>query len=146
MAYVMTAEQVQKACGGLPGWSCGTGTLHKELKFRDFNEAFGFMARVALVAEKRDHHPDWSNSWNKVVIDITNHDAGGLTERCFALVAAVDAAAGAAPGAEAVASSIAWRRVFQERVAHLIRTGNFTTPRRASRSPSFTSGSPAPTS
>ena len=48
------------------------------------------MAQVALAAEKIDHHPDWSNSWNRVVIDITNHDAGGVTERCFRLAAAVD--------------------------------------------------------
>jgi 4a-hydroxytetrahydrobiopterin dehydratase len=69
--------------------------LHRELVFRDFAQAFGFMAQVALAAEKLDHHPDWSNSWNKVVIDITNHASGGLTDRCFALAAAVDAAADA---------------------------------------------------
>ncbi|MND07211.1 putative pterin-4-alpha-carbinolamine dehydratase [compost metagenome] len=54
------------------------------------------MVRVALAAERLDHHPDWSNSWNRVVIDITNHASGGLTDRCFQLAAAVDAAAGAA--------------------------------------------------
>ena len=93
MADVMTADQVQKACGGLPGWSCSTGTLHKELKFRDFDEAFGFMTRVALVAEKRDHHPDWSNSWNKVTIDIVNHSAGGVTKQCVDLAISVEAIA-----------------------------------------------------
>jgi len=77
-----------------PGWEVVDGTLHRELTFADFGEAFAFMARVALAAEKLDHHPDWSNSWNKVVVDITNHAAGGLTDRCFALVAAVDQAAG----------------------------------------------------
>ena len=54
------------------------------------------MARVALAAEKLDHHPDWSNSWNKVVIDVVNHAAGGISEACFELAARIDAAAGAA--------------------------------------------------
>ena len=57
------------------------GKLHRELKFANFSEAFGFMARVALLAEKADHHPDWSNSWNTVVIDLVSHDAGGITDR-----------------------------------------------------------------
>ena len=67
--------------------------LHRELVFADFSEAFGFMARVALAAEKLDHHPNWSNVWNRVVIDITSHDAGGLTALCFDLAAAADKAA-----------------------------------------------------
>lgn len=57
------------------------GKLHREFTFADFSEAFAFMTRVALAAEKADHHPDWSNSWNSVVIDLTSHDAGGLTDR-----------------------------------------------------------------
>jgi len=76
-----------------PGWEVVDGKLHRALTFADFGEAFAFMTRVALAAEKLDHHPDWSNSWNKVVIDITNHAAGGLTDRCFALAAAADRAA-----------------------------------------------------
>ena len=52
------------------GWTVVDGKLHRELQFKDFSEAFAFMARVALLAEKADHHPDWSNSWNKVVIDL----------------------------------------------------------------------------
>jgi 4a-hydroxytetrahydrobiopterin dehydratase len=63
------------------GWSVVDGAFHREFEFADFSEAFGFMARVALAAEKADHHPDWSNSWNKVVIDLVSHDAGGLTDR-----------------------------------------------------------------
>lgn len=66
------------------------GKLHRELTFADFNEAFGFMVRVALVAEKLDHHPDWSNSWNKVVIDIVSHAAGGITEQCFTLASTIE--------------------------------------------------------
>lgn len=76
------------------GWAVVDGTFHRELVFGDFAEAFAFMTRVALAAEKLDHHPDWSNSWNKVTIDIVNHDAGGLTDRCVALAEAVNAALG----------------------------------------------------
>ncbi|HEX8216316.1 MAG TPA: 4a-hydroxytetrahydrobiopterin dehydratase, partial [Allosphingosinicella sp.] len=72
-------------------------------RFRDFSEAFGFMTRVAIEAEKADHHPDWSNSWNKVEIALTSHDAGGLTARDAALAARIDAiAAQLAPGGGAV--------------------------------------------
>jgi 4a-hydroxytetrahydrobiopterin dehydratase len=63
------------------GWDERDGKLHRELTFADFNEAWGFMNRVALLAEKSNHHPDWSNSWNKVVIDLVSHDAGGITDR-----------------------------------------------------------------
>ena len=93
MADVLTDQKITKALGGLPGWSCVGGKLHKELRFRDFNEAFGFMARVALVAEKRDHHPDWSNSYNRVVVDIVNHSAGGVTQSCIDLAIDVEAIA-----------------------------------------------------
>lgn len=93
MADVLTNEQIDKALAAIPGWSNADGKLHKELRFRDFNEAFGFMARVALVAEKRDHHPDWSNSYNRVVIDIVNHAAGGVTQRCIELAIDVEAIA-----------------------------------------------------
>jgi 4a-hydroxytetrahydrobiopterin dehydratase len=75
----------------MPEWAVVDGRLHRELTFADFNEAFGFMARVALIAEKLDHHPDWSNSWNKVVIDVVSHAAGGITERCFDLARRIDA-------------------------------------------------------
>ena len=63
------------------GWSIAGGKLHRELEFQNFVEAFGFMSMVALVAEKADHHPDWSNSWNKVVIDLVSHDKGEITDR-----------------------------------------------------------------
>ena len=93
MADVLTKPQVDKALAALPGWAFVDGKLHKELKFRDFNEAFGFMTRVALVAEKRDHHPDWSNSWNTVVVGIVNHAAGGVTQTCIDLAIDVEAIA-----------------------------------------------------
>lgn len=93
MADVLTDQQVDKALAALPGWACVDGKLHKELRFKDFNEAFGFMARVALVAEKRDHHPDWSNSYNTVVVGIVNHAAGGVTQQCVDLAIDVEAIA-----------------------------------------------------
>lgn len=83
-------DEVRERLAERDQWEVRDGRLHRELRFVDFSEAFGFMTRVALVAEKLDHHPDWSNSWNTVVIDITSHDAGGLTPRCFELAAAVD--------------------------------------------------------
>jgi 4a-hydroxytetrahydrobiopterin dehydratase len=93
MPNVLSDEQVTSSLAALPGWSCVDGKLHKDLRFRDFNEAFGFMARVALVAEKRDHHPDWSNSYNSVVVDIVNHSAGGVTQQCVDLAIDVEAIA-----------------------------------------------------
>lgn len=91
---VLTAAELDRALGDLPHWAVVDGRLHRELRFADFSEAFGFMARVALAAEALDHHPDWSNVWNRVVIDIVSHDAGGLTDRCVALAQRVDVAAG----------------------------------------------------
>jgi 4a-hydroxytetrahydrobiopterin dehydratase len=77
-----------------PGWELVDGKLHRELTFADFSEAFAFMARVALAAEKADHHPDWSNSWNKVVIDLVSHDKGGVTSRDRELAEKINALAG----------------------------------------------------
>ena len=76
------------------GWTQDGDTLHRELAFADVSEAFGFMTRVALLAEKRNHHPDWSNSWNKVTIDLTTHDAGGLTENDVGLAESINALVG----------------------------------------------------
>jgi 4a-hydroxytetrahydrobiopterin dehydratase len=72
------------------GWEVVDGKLHRELEFADFRAAFAFMTAVALVAEKMDHHPDWSNSWNKVVIDIVSHAEGGITERCVELAGRIN--------------------------------------------------------
>jgi 4a-hydroxytetrahydrobiopterin dehydratase len=73
-----------------PSWALVEGCLHRELCFRSFVEAFGFMTRVALVAEKMDHHPDWRNVYDRVVIDLSTHDVGGLTELDFRLAARID--------------------------------------------------------
>ncbi len=89
---VLPDDEIDARLREQPGWAVVDGALHREVAFADFREAFGFMAMVALAAERLDHHPDWSNSWNKVVIDISSHAAGGITDRCFALVDAVDEA------------------------------------------------------
>ena len=66
-------------------WQETDNKLYRAFKFKDFSEAFSFMTRVALLAEKMDHHPDWSNSWNKVVVDLVTHSAGGITKNDFDL-------------------------------------------------------------
>ncbi len=74
------------------GWTLTGNRLRREFVFRDFAEAFSFMTRVALVAERRDHHPDWSNSWNTVIIELTSHDMGNtVTDRDVRLAAAINA-------------------------------------------------------
>jgi 4a-hydroxytetrahydrobiopterin dehydratase len=73
------------------GWTIVDGALHRDFEFENFSEAWAFMSRVALLAEKHDHHPDWSNSWNKVTIDLVSHDKGGLTDRDEQLAAAISA-------------------------------------------------------
>lgn len=77
------------------GWALGPDglSLLRRFEFADFNEAFGFMTRVALAAEKADHHPEWSNVYNRVEIKLTTHEVGGLTDRDFSLAAAIDQAA-----------------------------------------------------
>jgi 4a-hydroxytetrahydrobiopterin dehydratase len=76
------------------GWAVVDGKLHRELEFLDFVEAFGFIVMVAMLAEKADHHPDWSNSYNKVVLDLVSHDKGGITDRDHALATAINKALG----------------------------------------------------
>ena len=85
----------------LPAWQFNSergGTIRRDFVFADFVEAFSFMTRVALVAEKRDHHPEWSNVYNRVSITLTTHDAGGLTTKDLALARAADAAYAAVAG------------------------------------------------
>lgn len=78
----------------LPEWSLEDGKLHREFRFADFSEAFGFMTRAALVAERMDHHPEWSNVWSRVVVDLQTHDAGGISPLDFELATALDRLAG----------------------------------------------------
>src|SRR3954454_5800327 len=79
------------------GWAVADGKLHREIEFQNFVEAFGFMSMVALLAEKANHHPDWSNSYNKVTIDLTSHDKGTITDRDVSLAEAINNALGKTP-------------------------------------------------
>lgn len=87
----LTAAQTKTRLARVPRWKVAKGKLRREWKFHDFGEAFAFMTRVALLAEKRDHHPDWSNSYSRVVIELVTHDARGLTALDFELAEAIDA-------------------------------------------------------
>ena len=84
----MTATDLTK----VPAWTLDQAgkAIQREFKFRDFNEAWGFMNRVALLAEVRNHHPEWSNVWNTVRITLTTHDAGGLTDKDIGLAQDID--------------------------------------------------------
>lgn len=86
------------ALEGIPEWNYDetADAIGRTFKFRTFSEAFAFMARVALLAEKADHHPDWSNSYNRVTIALSTHAAGGLTDKDVALAKAIDALLGRA--------------------------------------------------
>lgn len=81
----LSEEEIAAELAKLPGWSVENRKLRRVFVCRDFVHAFGFMASVALEAEALNHHPDWSNSWNKVTIELATHDAGGLTEMDFKL-------------------------------------------------------------
>jgi len=70
---------------GLSGWSIRNEKLHKEFQFESFNQAFGFMTRAAMEIEKMNHHPEWFNVYNKITIELTTHDAGGITKNDVAL-------------------------------------------------------------
>lgn len=86
----LSEQEVGAKLAGLPTWKVREGRLHREFEFAGFVEAFGFMSRVALLAEKMDHHPDWSNVYNRVVIDLSTHDVGGLSARDFELAGRID--------------------------------------------------------
>jgi 4a-hydroxytetrahydrobiopterin dehydratase len=77
----LSDSEIHRALEGLPGWSIVNGKLHRDYKFPDFVHAFGFMATAAVGIEAMGHHPEWSNVWNRVTVDLTTHDAGGITSR-----------------------------------------------------------------
>jgi 4a-hydroxytetrahydrobiopterin dehydratase len=93
---LLTPDAVAAALRELPGWELRDGRLQRTYVFADFSEAFAFMTRVALEAEKQDHHPDWSNVWNRVAIALFTHDAGGVTQRDVELARLIARAAGGA--------------------------------------------------
>lgn len=82
---IATEEQLQTFLSEQSHWILNNGKLHREYSFLDFIEAFGFMTQVALLAERHDHHPEWSNVYNKVSVDLVTHEADGITERDFLL-------------------------------------------------------------
>jgi 4a-hydroxytetrahydrobiopterin dehydratase len=97
MTTKLTGDARKAALSKLNGWSevAGRDAVSKKFVFKDFNEAFGFMVRAALVAEKMDHHPEWFNVYKTVEVTLSTHDAGGLTERDVKLAEAMDKIAAA---------------------------------------------------
>ncbi|MCX5969245.1 MAG: 4a-hydroxytetrahydrobiopterin dehydratase [Cyanobacteria bacterium] len=93
-AQPLTPADIDTLAEALPLWSLVNGKLHREFTFADFSAAFGFMARVALAAEALGHHPEWSNVWNRVAIELTTHDTGGLSDLDLALARRIDRLAG----------------------------------------------------
>ncbi|MFB5619906.1 MAG: 4a-hydroxytetrahydrobiopterin dehydratase [Nitrosopumilus sp.] len=71
---------IEEELKNLPGWSVVNEKLHKEFEFASFNEAFGFMTRAAMEIEKMNHHPEWFNVYNRITVELTTHDAGGITK------------------------------------------------------------------
>jgi 4a-hydroxytetrahydrobiopterin dehydratase len=96
MAQKLSGQARAEALKTLAGWSevSGRDAISRQFKFQDFNAAFGFMTRVALVAEKLDHHPEWFNVYRTVEVTLSTHDAGGVTERDITLAEAMDRLAG----------------------------------------------------
>ncbi|MEO1087102.1 MAG: 4a-hydroxytetrahydrobiopterin dehydratase [Acidobacteriota bacterium] len=90
----LTDAQIDDQLTQLSGWTLKDAKIHKDFQFDDFVHAFGFMSRVALVAESMNHHPEWFNVWNRVSIDLATHDADGISQLDFDLAAKIDALAG----------------------------------------------------
>jgi len=76
----LSQEDIEEELKGLQGWSVVNEKLHKEFLFDNFNQAFGFMTRAAMEIEKMNHHPEWFNAYNRIIIELTTHDAGGITK------------------------------------------------------------------
>ncbi len=92
MITALTDTEISAELSSLPGWTLVAGKLHREFLHADFVEAFGFMAKVALIAERMNHHPEWFNVYNKVIVELTTHDAGGISAMDFELARAMEAA------------------------------------------------------
>ena len=76
----LSSEKIESELKNITGWKVVNEKLHKDFVFNDFNEAFGFMTRAAMHIEKMNHHPEWFNVYNKLTVELTTHDAGGITE------------------------------------------------------------------
>jgi len=76
----LSSEAIEQELKNLNGWTVVNNKIHKEFQFGDFNQAFGFMARAAMYIEKMNHHPEWFNVYNRITVDLTTHDAGGITQ------------------------------------------------------------------
>lgn len=89
-------DAIEKALSGIAGWEIEPdgNAIARTFTFKDFNEAFGFMARAALIAEKMNHHPEWSNVYKTVEVRLTTHDAGGVTDNDVTLARRMNAIAG----------------------------------------------------
>ena len=86
----MAEGDIRDALGRLDGWSVKDGKLHKQYEFESFNRAFGFMARASMEIEKMNHHPEWCNVYSRLTVDLTTHDAGGITENDVRLAGIFD--------------------------------------------------------
>ena len=95
MADKLDDEQIAERLSALDHWSLENGKLYRKFVFRDFVAAFGFMARAAIVAEKMNHHPEWENVYKTVVVNLTTHEAGGITDLDFELAWKMNELAGA---------------------------------------------------
>ena len=93
-AKKLTDAQIQENLTQVDGWTIESGKLHKEFQFDNFVSAFGFMTQLALVAESLNHHPEWFNVYNRVTIDLTTHDAGGISDLDFQWAKQADAISG----------------------------------------------------
>ena len=93
-AKKLTDAQIQENLAQVDNWTIENGKLHKEFQFDTFISAFGFMTQLALVAESLNHHPEWFNVYNRVTIDLTTHDAGGISELDFQWAKQADAISG----------------------------------------------------
>ncbi len=90
MVKKLNAAEIENAMISIQNWKRKDQTIQKDFKFKNFIEAFGFMSQVALIAESLNHHPNWSNVYNKVSIHLTTHDVGGLSEKDFILAQKID--------------------------------------------------------
>ena len=94
MKDCLSKDLIEQELQGLPGWALKEGKLHKAFKFKNFIQAFGFMTQVAIISEKQDHHPEWFNVYNEVVVDLVSHDSKGITPRDIKLAGSMNAIAG----------------------------------------------------